>query len=116
MTSKFHLWWINVNTVVCDQELQSHHPTQFLLEIKSWLTDLKIMIWCVNIRLIALSCSSSNRGHTVILVTESFVGKRRREEANFPGASVILKQIKEKPQKRRVGFISSGAPARGRPD
>ena len=40
-------------------------------------------------------------------------GKRRREEANFPGASIILKQIKEKPQKRRVGFLSSGAPARG---
>lgn len=41
------------------------------------------------------------------------IGKRRREEANFPGASIIVKQIKEKPQKRRVGFISAGAPARG---
>ena len=32
------------------------------------------------------------------------VGKRRREEKNFPGASVILKQLKEKPALRRVGF------------
>lgn len=50
----------------------------------------------------------------MFIVNLSFTGKRRREEANFPGASIILKQIKEKPQKRRVGFISSGAPARGR--
>lgn len=50
----------------------------------------------------------------MFIVNLSFTGKRRREEANFPGASVIVKQIKEKPQKRRVGFISSGAPARGR--
>lgn len=50
----------------------------------------------------------------MFIVNLSFTGKRRREEANFPGASIIVKQIKEKPQKRRVGFISSGAPARGR--
>ncbi|XP_061179083.1 aminomethyltransferase, mitochondrial-like [Saccostrea echinata] len=41
------------------------------------------------------------------------IGKRRREEANFPGASIILRQINEKPERRRVGFLSSGAPARG---
>jgi len=40
------------------------------------------------------------------------IGKRRRAEANFPGASVILQQIKDKPTKKRVGFISNGPPAR----
>ncbi|CAG5128287.1 unnamed protein product [Candidula unifasciata] len=41
------------------------------------------------------------------------VGKTRRTKADFPGAKVILEQIKSKPKKRRVGFISSGAPVRG---
>ena len=40
------------------------------------------------------------------------VGKRRREEGGFLGAEVILKQIADGPPKRRVGFISSGPPAR----
>ncbi|CAM6123379.1 unnamed protein product [Calypogeia fissa] len=41
------------------------------------------------------------------------VGKRRRTEANFPGAEIILKQLKDGPTKRRVGLtIGPGAPAR----
>ncbi|KAK6353807.1 Aminomethyltransferase, mitochondrial [Orbilia blumenaviensis] len=40
------------------------------------------------------------------------VAKSRRKDANFPGASTILQQIKEGPSKRRVGLIVSGAPAR----
>lgn len=40
------------------------------------------------------------------------VGKRRRAEGGFLGAEVILKQIAEGPPKRRVGFFSSGPPAR----
>ncbi|PRD32514.1 UNVERIFIED_CONTAM: Aminomethyltransferase [Trichonephila clavipes] len=36
------------------------------------------------------------------------IGKRRRKEAGFPGADVILRQLQEKPKKKRVGFISSG--------
>ncbi|KAL2931392.1 Aminomethyltransferase mitochondrial [Bienertia sinuspersici] len=40
------------------------------------------------------------------------VGKRRRAEG-FLGAEVILKQIADGPSKRRVGFISTGPPARG---
>ncbi|XP_021370981.1 aminomethyltransferase, mitochondrial-like isoform X1 [Mizuhopecten yessoensis] len=40
------------------------------------------------------------------------IGKRRRAEANFPGADIILKQIKNKPKSKRVGFLSTGAPAR----
>jgi aminomethyltransferase len=43
------------------------------------------------------------------------IGKRRKEMANFIGAQIILKQLKEKPTKRRVGLIglSSGPAARG---
>ncbi|KAH9618286.1 hypothetical protein KSS87_009908 [Heliosperma pusillum] len=40
------------------------------------------------------------------------VGKRRRAEGGFLGAEVILKQIADGPTIRRVGFISSGPPAR----
>eukprot|EP00899_Mesostigma_viride_P009672 jgi/Mesvir1/18706/Mv12419-RA.1 len=40
------------------------------------------------------------------------IGKRRRAEANFPGASVILKQIAEGVTRKRVGLIPEGAPAR----
>lgn len=36
------------------------------------------------------------------------IGKRRRENADFPGAKVILDQIKEKPKRKRVGFMSTG--------
>jgi hypothetical protein len=42
------------------------------------------------------------------------LGKRRRVNADFPGADIILKQISEKPSRKRVGIISSGPPARGR--
>ncbi|GBP36142.1 Aminomethyltransferase, mitochondrial [Eumeta japonica] len=41
------------------------------------------------------------------------ISKRRRTDSNFPGANVILKQIKEGVKKRRVGIrMESGAPAR----
>uniref|UniRef100_UPI00358E6BC1 aminomethyltransferase, mitochondrial-like n=1 Tax=Myxine glutinosa TaxID=7769 RepID=UPI00358E6BC1 len=40
------------------------------------------------------------------------IGKRRRQAADFPGASVILKQIANKPARRRLGLVSTGAPAR----
>lgn len=41
------------------------------------------------------------------------VAKRRRELANFPGAQVILDQIKNGVNRKRVGLIaSSGPPAR----
>lgn len=40
------------------------------------------------------------------------VGKRRRAEGGFLGAEVILKQIEQGPSIRRVGFTSSGPPAR----
>ncbi|XP_014364196.2 aminomethyltransferase, mitochondrial [Papilio machaon] len=41
------------------------------------------------------------------------IAKRRRGEANFPGADLIMRQIKEGVDKRRVGIrIEKGAPAR----
>lgn len=42
------------------------------------------------------------------------IGKRRRALGDFPGASVILKQIKEKPGIKRVGLTATenGPPAR----
>ncbi|XP_012261415.2 aminomethyltransferase, mitochondrial [Athalia rosae] len=41
------------------------------------------------------------------------IAKRRRDEANFPGAEKILSQIKSKPTKRRVGLLlGQGPPAR----
>ena len=41
------------------------------------------------------------------------IGKRRREEANFPGAETILAQIADGPARRRVGIRPDGpAPAR----
>ncbi|KAK3930634.1 Aminomethyltransferase, mitochondrial [Frankliniella fusca] len=43
------------------------------------------------------------------------VAKRRREAADFPGASVILRQLKEGSLRRRVGLVpvERGPPARG---
>lgn len=40
------------------------------------------------------------------------VGKRRREACDFLGGEVIKKQLAEGVSIRRVGFVSSGAPAR----
>nr|CAG4641656.1 EOG090X057R [Eurycercus lamellatus] len=41
------------------------------------------------------------------------VAKRRRALADFPGAANILQELKSPSARRRVGFISRGAPARG---
>ena len=44
----------------------------------------------------------------------ALLAKRRRESGGFPGYDVIMKQLKEKSNvTKRVGFISSGPPARG---
>ncbi|XP_003217649.1 aminomethyltransferase, mitochondrial [Anolis carolinensis] len=40
------------------------------------------------------------------------LGKRRRVAMDFPGASIILAQIKEKPKRKRVGLTSIGPPIR----
>lgn len=40
------------------------------------------------------------------------IGKRRRQTADFPGAEIILKQLKDKPTRRRVGLTCTGPPPR----
>lgn len=40
------------------------------------------------------------------------VGKRRRQAKDFPGADIIIPQIKAKTQRKRVGLISTGPPVR----
>jgi len=41
------------------------------------------------------------------------LGKRRKEEANFPGAARIIRELKEGPKRLRVGILPEGrAPAR----
>ena len=44
---------------------------------------------------------------------DRFAGRRRRETWNFIGGAAIEKQLKDKPARRRVGFVSSGPVARG---
>uniref|UniRef100_A0A674C562 Aminomethyltransferase, mitochondrial n=1 Tax=Salmo trutta TaxID=8032 RepID=A0A674C562_SALTR len=40
------------------------------------------------------------------------IGKRRRQAKDFPGAEIILPQIKAKTARKRVGLVSSGPPVR----
>uniref|UniRef100_UPI00398F2F9B aminomethyltransferase, mitochondrial n=1 Tax=Pristiophorus japonicus TaxID=55135 RepID=UPI00398F2F9B len=40
------------------------------------------------------------------------IGKRRRAAADFPGAAIVLRQIKEKTSRKRVGLTSAGPPVR----
>ncbi|NXK56856.1 GCST protein, partial [Chauna torquata] len=40
------------------------------------------------------------------------LGKRRRAAMDFPGAAVIMAQVKEKPKRKRVGLTSVGPPIR----
>ncbi|XP_007533615.1 aminomethyltransferase, mitochondrial isoform X2 [Erinaceus europaeus] len=40
------------------------------------------------------------------------LGKRRRVAMDFPGATVIIPQLKGKPQRKRVGLMCEGAPVR----
>lgn len=43
------------------------------------------------------------------------IGKRRREQCNFPGAIKILQQIRDKPSKRRVGLRAAVGAENGPP-
>ncbi|XP_030640460.1 aminomethyltransferase, mitochondrial [Chanos chanos] len=40
------------------------------------------------------------------------IGKRRRQAKDFPGANIVVPQIKAKTQRKRVGLISTGPPVR----
>lgn len=42
----------------------------------------------------------------------SLVGKRRRQTKDFPGADIIIPQIKAKTARKRVGLVSTGPPVR----
>lgn len=44
------------------------------------------------------------------------IPKSRRVSGGFPGAEVILKQLKDGATRKRVGFLSSGPPVRGHMD
>ena len=57
---------------------------------------------------------SISQFQTRISSPNCIAGKTRRKTADFPGADVILKQLKEKPLKKRVGFLSAGPPARSK--
>lgn len=48
----------------------------------------------------------------VIILLHMVVGKRRRQARDFPGADVIVPQIKAKTQRKRVGLMSTGPPVR----
>lgn len=41
------------------------------------------------------------------------IPKTRRARKDFPGASIILQQIKDKPKRKRIGLVSTGPPIRG---
>lgn len=41
------------------------------------------------------------------------IAKRRRQEKGFPGAEIIINQIKSKPNRKRIGIVSEGPPIRG---
>ena len=43
------------------------------------------------------------------------IGKARRTAADFPGASVILTQIREKPKRKRIGLMAEEAGPAARP-
>lgn len=68
--------------------------------------DMVIMIYTVLINILFVLKFEAS--------IDDFLGKRRRANADFPGADVILKQIAEKPTKKRIGLLSSGPPARGK--
>ncbi|KAJ8257534.1 hypothetical protein GJAV_G00186620 [Gymnothorax javanicus] len=40
------------------------------------------------------------------------IGKRRRQTKDFPGAEIIIPQIKAKTKRKRVGLVSTGPPVR----
>lgn len=48
----------------------------------------------------------------LLLLLLRVVGKRRREAFDFLGGDVIKAQLANGVSRRRVGFVSSGAPAR----
>lgn len=94
---------------------KAEHVTEALLQ----LNDVKLAGLGArdSLRLEAGMCLYGNDIDENVTPVEAnltwLIAKKRRTEANFPGAETILRQIKEGVAKRRVGVrIESGAPAR----
>lgn len=85
------------------------HLTEKLLENKEdvWLAGLGARD---TLRLEAGLCLYGNDIDSKTTPVEAgllwTIAKRRRQEGNFPGSSIILKQIEEKPKKKRVGLVA----------
>ncbi|XP_063623587.1 aminomethyltransferase, mitochondrial [Cydia splendana] len=94
---------------------KADHVTEALLQSN----DIKLAGLGVrdSLRLEAGLCLYGNDIDETVTPVEAnltwLISKRRRGEANFPGADVILRHIKQGVEKRRVGVrMESGAPAR----
>lgn len=61
------------------------------------------MLLCTPAFSFSLSMNSAGVSHT---------GKRRRQAKDFPGADIIIPQIKAKTARKRVGLVSTGPPVR----
>lgn len=48
----------------------------------------------------------------MLFLTLLLSGKRRRKSEDFPGANIIVPQIKAKTARKRVGLVSTGPPVR----
>ncbi|KAI4883094.1 hypothetical protein NFI96_011972 [Prochilodus magdalenae] len=51
-------------------------------------------------------------GESSYSYSSELISKRRRQVRDFPGADIIVPQIKAKTQRKRVGLISNGPPVR----
>lgn len=92
------------------------HLTEMLLQADNQTIKLAGLGARDSLRLEAGLClygSDIDEGTTPVEATLAWtIGKRRRSLADFPGADIILAQLKNKPLRKRVGLISTGPPAR----
>ena len=88
---------------------------QLLVESDVWLAGLGVRD---SLRLEAGLCLYGNDIDSTTTPAEAglvwTIGKARRAAADFPGANVILKQIREKPKRKRIGLIALEAAAAAR--
>lgn len=83
---------------------------QFLIESDVWPAGLGVRD---SLRLEAGLCLYGNDIDSTTTPVEAglvwTIGKARRTAADFPGADVILKQIREKPKRKRIGLVALDA-------
>jgi len=85
--------------------LVSHRNPKFVW--LAWVLAI-LFVW----RLVCVSWVTINSEITPIEAGLQFtICKRRRDEGNFPGAKVILQQLKDGVEKMRVGFTIEGKTA-----